>query len=379
MTPNRLVRAAMTQPDLEALIDAIYSAAADAGEWRSLPLRLMPVFRAAASVLYERDDFTSERPIALGAAYGYSDSEHADFQRHWRFQDLRVRSIVDAQPGFVYADDRTLPFSAIAPTALHNEFYRPAGVGHVAGVLLARGGGRLSILSLHRQLRYGDFPAEEVAALDRLASHLVRAATLRHRIAAAEARAKVAMLALDHFPLPVLLVDSTLRVHDLNAVAEVRVRAGGVLRVQAGAITVARLSGQAALQNAVKATLATGKPTTLTLHDGPDAASLLVAADRRGVLRQAGMGQLAALFVDDHRIGPLPSAARLVIRFGLTPAEASVVAALVAGLDLAAIAQRHGTSVLTVRTQIKQALLKCGAHSQAQLVGRVLAGLGGLL
>jgi len=52
-------------------------------------------------------------------------------------------------------------------------------------------------------------------------------------------------------------------------------------------------------------------------------------------------------------------------QWGLTPAEASVVSLINSGYTLTEIADLRGTSVHTVRNQVKAALLKTGSRRQA--------------
>jgi DNA-binding CsgD family transcriptional regulator len=54
-------------------------------------------------------------------------------------------------------------------------------------------------------------------------------------------------------------------------------------------------------------------------------------------------------------------------QWGLTPAEAAVMSMINAGYTLAEIADSRGTSVHTVRNQVKAALLKTGSRRQADL------------
>jgi len=67
-----------------------------------------------------------------------------------------------------------------------------------------------------------------------------------------------------------------------------------------------------------------------------------------------------------------PSALRSL--YDLTPAEARLVAALCAGTTLKGHAAQSGITLHTARTHLKQALQKTDTHSQAELVGLVLAG-----
>jgi DNA-binding CsgD family transcriptional regulator len=64
---------------------------------------------------------------------------------------------------------------------------------------------------------------------------------------------------------------------------------------------------------------------------------------------------------------------RIATRFQLTRAEAELVGELVRGRSLEDAARANGVSIHTVRTQLRNASGKVGAHSQADLVGRVLS------
>lgn len=58
--------------------------------------------------------------------------------------------------------------------------------------------------------------------------------------------------------------------------------------------------------------------------------------------------------------------------FGLTEAEAKLTLAIVNGMTAAEYAEKHGVSINTVYSQIKQALAKTGTRRQAELVRLVL-------
>ena len=67
---------------------------------------------------------------------------------------------------------------------------------------------------------------------------------------------------------------------------------------------------------------------------------------------------------------------RLQALWGLTSAEAKVAAAIASGRDLTDYARQAGTSVHTVRNQLKQAFAKMETGRQAELAQLVLLGPG---
>ncbi len=73
---------------------------------------------------------------------------------------------------------------------------------------------------------------------------------------------------------------------------------------------------------------------------------------------------LMMLYPDDPGY---PSSEAVLVRYGLTPAQARIAALVGEGLTLNEIADRLGNSVHTVRTTLKQIFLRLGVHRQADL------------
>lgn len=68
-----------------------------------------------------------------------------------------------------------------------------------------------------------------------------------------------------------------------------------------------------------------------------------------------------------------PSQSRLIQMFGVTPAEAKLIAHLIDGLTLTAAAETLGVSRNTARTQLSSIFTKTGVNRQAQLIKLVRA------
>jgi DNA-binding CsgD family transcriptional regulator len=231
-------------------------------------------------------------------------------------------------------------------------------------------------MSLHRATEHGAFPAEEVAALDRLAPHLVRAWMLRRHFTHATAVAAGALLALDHFVMPVFLVDANLRLSTMNVAADALLRADGPLKVRGGHLHVMPPANDDALCCSVRDALTGGLPPIMHLDKtGHSRVTLFVAADRRA---QLGNGGLALIIANDHASTHQIVTDMLVRQFGLTVAEARTAAALTEGYAPLAIGTKFGISIETVRTQLRQAMLKCDTRGLVQLTNRVMASLAAL-
>jgi DNA-binding CsgD family transcriptional regulator/PAS domain-containing protein len=103
---------------------------------------------------------------------------------------------------------------------------------------------------------------------------------------------------------------------------------------------------------------------------------LFVSAVRPEVAMQAMGPALRWMVVVHDPEEPLPVIDPFLVGecFGLSPAESRVAVALARGYTIKEIAQRHRTSVNTVRTQVKNVLDKTRADRQVELV-RLVAGI----
>lgn len=114
------------------------------------------------------------------------------------------------------------------------------------------------------------------------------------------------------------------------------------------------------------------EPSTLTLARADRLPVVVqVAAEPVTLADAEGASGILVLLRDADR-EPLCAPALLQAVFGLTSAEAGVVARLAAGLDPATIAGERGVSTVTVRNQVKSALGKVGVGRQAELVSIAL-------
>ena len=85
--------------------------------------------------------------------------------------------------------------------------------------------------------------------------------------------------------------------------------------------------------------------------------------------------RLRRRIVHDHENAPVPQPEALEQLLGLSPAEARMAAALAAGATVLQYARQAGVTRETARWRLKQIQAKTGAHTQVELVRRVLGSL----
>lgn len=368
----------------EALLHLVYDAALDASKWPKLLNAMAARFGCAAAVLYDRSMENGEQPIGLNASLGYSDTATANFNKYFRYRDIRVRrTIPTATAGHVYLDDRDIAFSELEPTEIQTDFYRANGVGHISGIVLAKRPEAFSVLSLHRALRYGPFSLDDVALLDGIAPHLVRAWDITNALRRTAADARALVGALDALRAAVFVVDAGGVVRRLSPDAEQHVRMGSCLRIRGGKLEAVDPVANTSLGKRLRSVLlppalgVSPEPATLSLRsaDGTRGLTLFLAAADAGAL--AGE-PLVLVFANEPGSSRPMDRLLLARQFGFSRAEARVVAGLSEGLGVVELADRFCVSGETIRTHLKHAMAKCEARSQAGLVRLALSSLGAL-
>jgi DNA-binding CsgD family transcriptional regulator len=184
--------------------------------------------------------------------------------------------------------------------------------------------------------------------------------------------------ALDQLCAGVIITDSRGRVIEMNQAAESIMQLDDGLNVRNG-----RLCAKRAFETAKIAKLI-GGATTGARSDRAAGRMLVGRCDGlpHYVLTVAPLRTNMA--VDDPRLAMIvvvdpqrhsPSEKDLAEFFGLSPAEARLAVALLAGKTLSQIAASTGTRITTLRTQLSSILRKVGAERQSDLI-RILSSTG---
>jgi DNA-binding CsgD family transcriptional regulator len=369
-------------PD-EELLCQIYDTCLNPILWPQVLDAMSSRFGGAAAVLYDRTTGDGSL-IGINAIQGYSAGAIDAFQRHYRFLDVRTSHAVTSPTiNQTYFDDRDIAFNDIEKTELHNDFYKPHGVGHIGAVVLTKSPSRFSVLSIHRASQHGGFSKEEVALFESLATHLARAWRIGREMRRSAGVADAIVLALARFHTPVFLVDARGSLLRMSAPAEELLRQGDPLRLRHGRLETARHSEIDMFRRAIAAAAnpivlgGNTRETTMKLagQTAQDDLTLLFSACS---VRNLSANDHVLIFADNPQCVPPADVDILTRQFQLTAAEARVVASLTSGLSVAAMAQQFRVSAETIRSQLKSAMGKCETQSQGQMVGLALRSLAAL-
>lgn len=167
-----------------------------------------------------------------------------------------------------------------------------------------------------------------------------------------------------------LVLDRSGRVTYCNLAGQTLVETGAILAINDGVLSARRKTEnrllRAACVEAADWVASAPAPPPVCLRNREGVATLVIDLHRL----QTG---LIAVRIIDVSSRPPPSPTRLRAILGLTPAEARVAAALLAGHSIAAAAREHGVEAETVRTQVKHIRSKTGSRSQNQLLATLAA------
>jgi DNA-binding CsgD family transcriptional regulator len=238
---------------------------------------------------------------------------------------------------------------------------------------------QLCILGIHRSRRRPDYDAADQRLLTLLIPHLERALQLRNRIASIRQEGRLGLAALDALTVAVAIVTETGGVLHVNAAAErIAAEREGVL-IAGKQLAASDPTAACALRRLIRGAAATsagmpgsaGGSLAAPRRSGKRPLNLLVAPLPAGRLADALQNPCAAVFILDPEAGVTLRAEALAQLYGLSAAEARVMIELGSGLSIEEIAEAHGVSRNTVRTQLRQIFEKTGTRRQAEAAALV--------
>jgi DNA-binding CsgD family transcriptional regulator/PAS domain-containing protein len=271
-----------------------------------------------------------------------------------------------------------------ARSDFYNEVVRRNGCYHGAVAQVADTPTHRGVITLCRAQGWEDYGDDDVAALQALLPHLVRALQMRERLGDADLRAADAEAVLDRLDAGVILADAEAHPIHLNRRAEAIIALADGLSSGPTGLATALPDETRRLRRAVALAAAAG-----TASAGLGAANHAAAAGtwmqvsrlsgRRPLLvtvipiRDAAAeghrpARRVTIFITDPDRAGIPAASLLRERFGLTEAEAALAVEIGRGDGLQAVAERLSIARSTARTHLARVFDKTGTNRQAKLV-----------
>jgi DNA-binding CsgD family transcriptional regulator len=356
------------------LIAAIYDSVIDPSRWDEVVKRIVEATKSfSGNLLLQQADAGS-----LTALYNVDPFfAEAYAQTYHKNDPLRTPNWSIA-PGEVRACSYTQTDSFRA-SAYYDEFVRPQGWVDLVATGLMRAPDAFALLVLTRSPDAVWVEPAEWRLLETLAPHLQRAAAIHALLARTRATTDSLAAAVAAAGFAVFLLTGDSRVLFANAKAEDLVRRQLGLRYERGQLAATSLALTARLHALARAGSRPGGAEgdisgTLELSRGENRSPLLAHVIPLGPNRAVAIFDVdrpaVAVFVVDPTAGIGAQIQRFAARFGLTVAEARVLAEIIGGDGLLAAAARLKVTEATARTHAQHILAKTGTTRQTELIRR---------
>lgn len=365
---------------LDQIVGLLHDAEVDASAWPAASALIDEVCGLAGN------DLLLARPLAGGGIdirlrwLFLRGERHPGLEREYADDyaaiDERMPAGLRLPPGNLVHTTCLLPESVRRRSTTYNEYLVPnAGENclnvrsseprnlHAAWSLVGPGGGGP-----------GDWTREQVAMVRALWPHVRQFVRVRYALAEARADGLGTVGLLDTRRFGVLLLDDEDRLVEANDPARAMLAASDGLRVSDGRLAANPPADADGLKRLLDGACLAGcsgsmpivrpQGPPLVLHATPVGAGESLRGVRPCAARVLIADPFAAPTVDSRRLGAA---------LGLTPAQATVAAALATGGTVETIAARTSRTKATVRWHIRQTLERLGLSRQADLVRVVLS------
>lgn len=360
MTPDRVIAMA-------------FEAAGDPGRMPPLLHALCEFLGARAANLNFVDDTC--RTATIGAAVGIPNGALEAYRdRFWALDEWRRGAARRGMPAGRVVDGREFVSErALLASPFYHEHLRELDLFYWCGIRIVLGTRGHLVLSVQRARSQGSFGDEVRSSFERISSPVARAVSLTARMCDLENARTSNAAVLAHLDLGVIALGRLGKVLDANDAACALVREFEAARRGREQTNAARLQGfvnrvtaQIALRDAAAGEAALVQARSITLR--------CEVIDVHGVgLSLTGVAAERLVLIRRHRLRSLPDAATLGRQYGLTPAEARLVACLLDGCTLHEAAGDLRVTYGTAQQYLKRVFDKTGARRQTELVRRIFA------
>ncbi len=262
-------------------------------------------------------------------------------------------------------------------TRFYKEWLVPQGVAFAAAAVVLQEGPWDTLLFLQRSPEQPPFTPDEIQQLNTLLPHLQRAIQMRQRLSDLELGQDILASSLNMLAMPTFLFDEHMAVAHFNQRAAALLH-DGYLRLEDRHL----LASDEKLTRKLNLELSRSIAASRDANDDLNHVVLLPRTGKLPLMLMITPLQLhgssrvhgaALMFAFDPGAAPTVTCELVQKLFRLSLVEAELAIALCCGKTLDEFADERGTSIHTVKTQLKNVYLKTGTNRQAQLVSMLLA------
>src|SRR5450830_804197 len=359
------------------LLGALYEAVMSPDGFQGFIEKFCRVFDLKAMAMIIRHAETQEiKGLWLN---GVSKETLGSYALEYAKEDVLAHHMMSSPIAFFYASNLDIPQTKeFFGSRFYREWAVPQGVAYAAGGIVLREGAWLTQLMLQRGPDQTPFLRSELDEFNALIPHLQRAIQMRQRFTEIQLGQNFMAGSLDVLAMPTLLFDEYGRVVHTNLSANELLKADNILRLESSHLFTNNAAVTRSLNLELTNAIRVSRDSSVELAG----VVLLPRRDRMPLmlmispLRLTGEFQVqgaALLFIFDPETTPRLTTNLVRKLFSLSEAEAELAVALCGGNTSDGIAKERGTSINTVKSQIKSIFLKTGTKRQSELVSLLLA------
>jgi DNA-binding CsgD family transcriptional regulator len=362
------------QTRVDQIVDNLYAGALDAALWKGAINGIADWLNCSCGILFAaspttqvlfRDEVSRGDPALMQT-----------YRQHWVSTDMRISAGATMPVGIPHSERVLVDKSKWNRSSLLNEFLLPSDYPYMLATWLHRSVHKVVALTFEGSIRRGPFDENDTRKLTRLIPHVQRALAIRDRLEAHEVRASALTSAVEQSHIGVIILDQRGRIIEATGLAEQLLRTEcGMRRANDHALWLREPAG-----SQLRQWVMTGLPPKDNLEGclsiprggGRQSISLVVTPMPAVQAAWAGADPRWLVFAFDPELRVLPSANLISRELGISAREGEIAVLLSLGHTLSSVATRLGISLHTVRVHLKHIFEKTGAHSQSDLVRRVL-------
>lgn len=317
------------------------------------------------------------------AAYGADPKVLKAYEEKFGHLNIYVqRASARIQPGQVGHGGMLCTDEEVLHTEYYDQILRPNDWFYVAGGTVAKDNELISLLSVQRPRRKGQYTSRDLALLRVLMPHMERGLRIQQRFQVLQS----GITAIDSLSIGVLTVTALGKILLANEYARKIINENDGLSIARDGILTASRTQKALLNLAISEAAKTsvgcglhpGHIVNIERPSGKRSYHVIVNATHSAVLAVNSVKPAAIIFITDPETKSEPPNEILRRLFGLTAAEARVAILLARGMSLEQTCEQLSIRYNTVHTHLRAIFNKMDVRRQSELVALVHRSLGSL-
>lgn len=365
-----------------SLINDIYAAATDPQHWTVTIRRIVEAVGGSSGQLVSP---TAQVLTQLWATHGFDPNVMVPYAEYYHKVDLWTHETeaLRLPPCTALTGEQMVDEATFLRSEYFNDFLKPSDFQRIVACFIddgASGARPKTSLSVYRPPGSKPFGDDAVRLLNLLSTHVRRAVQFHWRIADLEHRRATDTETLERLSVGVILLDETVQVTYMNPAAHRFVDRGDGLAVVNGqltaslgtdAIQLSRLLGQTADATTRVQDCSSGSMAITRCNGSVPYHLTAMPVPGRDVFA-VGRKHTAVIVLVSERGSSLQASIDTVAgAFGLSPAEARLLHALVEGRPLKKAAGELGIALNTAHSQLSNIFRKTDTHRQIDLLNLV--------